>query len=251
MFVMQNPQDDIRIQKHFPAFLIAPAAFGMEPPNMMRVFTQLLKLPIEAFVYSVDMLVKTLQGLQRLTEKGIDSVLAERANAGTEDASIGNSGDDLKDSAVDLSVGATKKENKNMSDQNGNNLGGKNLKLVRYKILFVKRGFEVAFPEQEDLIADDLTPEAFTAWKVAQFIQSLPNIKRPQLWADKNYPHYTSDHPKPADGHIHWLNEDDKKFLRVYYQVLAIYPREEGKEQVEVLQEIRDVLDNRLKPIGG
>ena len=48
------------------------------------------------------------------------------------------------------------------------------LKLVRYKILFVKRDYETAFPEKEELVPDNMTGEAFSAWKVAEFIQQLP-----------------------------------------------------------------------------
>src|SRR5205085_11438328 len=98
--------------------------------------------------------------------------------------------------------------------------------------------------------ADDLSSEAFTAWKIAEFIQNLKHTERPHRWVEKDYPRYEPEHPKPTDGNIHWLNEEDKKYLRIYYHVLATYPREAGKEQVEILQEIRDVLDKRLKPVG-
>jgi hypothetical protein len=47
------------------------------------------------------------------------------------------------------------------------------LKLVRYKILFVKRNYEHAFREHETLVSDDLDSASFSAWKVAEFIQGL------------------------------------------------------------------------------
>ncbi|HEX8632647.1 MAG TPA: hypothetical protein VF703_00695, partial [Pyrinomonadaceae bacterium] len=37
------------------------------------------------------------------------------------------------------------------------------LKLVRYKVLFVKREYEHAFPEQEDLVSENMDGAAFTA----------------------------------------------------------------------------------------
>ena len=52
------------------------------------------------------------------------------------------------------------------------------LKLVRYKILFVKRDYETAFPEQEDLVPDNMTGDGFAAWKVAEFIQQLREKKQ-------------------------------------------------------------------------
>lgn len=68
------------------------------------------------------------------------------------------------------------------------------LKLVRYKVLFVRREYEVAFPEREDLISDNMDGAAFTAWKIGEFIQDLQKrtTSVPQKWHDKNYP------PHPA-----------------------------------------------------
>ena len=40
-------------------------------------------------------------------------------------------------------------------------LNDEQLKLVRYKILFVKRDYETAFPEKEELVADNLSGEGF------------------------------------------------------------------------------------------
>jgi len=103
------------------------------------------------------------------------------------------------------------------------NLRDDTLKLVRYKLLFVKREQEKAFPEQEDLVYDNLDEAAFTAWKVAEFIQNHPNL----------------------------VNEEDKKYLRVYYEVLQRFPREKFKyeeDQIRVLRQIRDHLSTRSAP---
>ena len=78
------------------------------------------------------------------------------------------------------------------------------LKLVRYKILFVKRDYEVAFPEREELVHDNMTGDAFAAWKVAEFIQEL-NRKGtyvPPNWRDGDgklkYPK-GSEHTEKSD----------------------------------------------------
>ena len=61
----------------------------------------------------------------------------------------------------------------------------------------------------------------------------------------QNYPPVKLESP-PASrtpGMINELPEDDKKYLRVYYEVLQRFPREEFKyqqRQIEVLEEIRD-----------
>ena len=59
------------------------------------------------------------------------------------------------------------------------------LKLVRYKILFVKRDYEYPFPEQEELVAENMDEASYTAWKIAQFIQQLKETPIPKKWEDK------------------------------------------------------------------
>lgn len=116
------------------------------------------------------------------------------------------------------------------------------LKLVRYKVLYVRREYEVAFPEREDIISDNMDGDAFTAWKVAEFIQELAHghTEVPRKWTDKGYPQgFTSDDGNYLTGIPH----EDKKYLRVYYEVLERYPREKFKyeeQQIRVLEEIRD-----------
>ena len=117
------------------------------------------------------------------------------------------------------------------------------LKLVRYKVLFVKREYEHAFAEREDLVSDNLDGSAFTAWKVAEFIQELGRgeTRVPHKWAEKGYPSATYR----REGALLGLDEEDKKYLRVYYEVLERYPREKFKyeeQQVRVLEQIRDQL---------
>ena len=152
------------------------------------------------------------------------------------------------------------------------NLNDDMLKLVRYKILFIKRDYEHAFGEQEELVWDNMTDTAFTAWKVAEFIQNLDTIRTPEKWCLKHYPplprsvddpsnepikteaskgESAKESSKAAAGpvlnreFIRWLPEEDKKHIRVYYEVMARYSREKFKHderQIEVLEQIRDRL---------
>jgi hypothetical protein len=117
------------------------------------------------------------------------------------------------------------------------------LKLVRYKVLFVKREYEHAFPEHEDLVPDNMDGSAFTAWKIAEFIQELGRGETllPTRWQVKGY-------PAPefvANGKLIGFKEDDKKYLRIFFEVLERYPRQKFKyeeQQIRVLEEIRDKL---------
>lgn len=124
-------------------------------------------------------------------------------------------------------------------------LGGDDLKLVRYKVLFVKRNYEAAFPEQEALVYDKTDATGFTAWKTAEFIQQLARREThvPHAWRRTGY-EYPPDRPEYRAGDILLgLPDEDKKYLRVYYEVLERYPREPLEyedQQLRILREIRD-----------
>ena len=98
-----------------------------------------------------------------------------------------------------------------------------------------------------------MDPTSFAAWKVAEFIQHLhrDGAEIPNRWRDRNYPSQDKDdngdykYFKPDGKKLMALPEHDKKYLRVYYEVLDRYPREKFKheeQQIRVLEQIRDQL---------
>lgn len=230
----------------------------------------MLKLPLEAFVFGMEMLVKTIQGIQKLTDQGIEAVIdgvAQAPGDGPDNRSDLNTNATIsvKDGAIRDSAETTDKEEVNMtrdydrrdrdgerardrdpecSDKKSQNL----LRLYRYKVLFVKRDYEVAFSEQEELVTDDLRDTDFVAWKIAQFVQNLDKTAVPSKWAEKGYP------SGATNGYINRLPEDDKKYLRVYHQILDTYCREpldyEG-DQLKILGEIRDAINTQTTTFGG
>ena len=116
-------------------------------------------------------------------------------------------------------------------------------KLVRYKVLFVKRGYEHAFSEQEELVSENTDDAAYTAWKIAEFNQELRQGKTaiPRTWLEKGYP--PSEYVQ--NGQLLEIPDDDKRYLRVYYEVLEQYTREQLKyneDQDRELERIKDAL---------
>jgi len=211
--------------------------------SFMRLFGEMMMLPLAVFVQGMELFIKTIQGMQRVADDGMD-VMAGGTTEAADPAPV-RQNDDVSNTTGSETGGAIKddaatnlKEKINMSDTD---LSGKDtLKLVRYKILFIKRDYETAFPEVEELVADSMDDNAYTAWKVAEFIQRLAKHKTlvPARWGQK-YP------PKEYRNGDTLLGfpEEDKKYLRVYFEVLARYDREEFKyheRQIEVLEEIRD-----------
>ncbi len=224
--------------------------------SMMRVFGQLLMLPIAAFVYGVEMLIKTMHGIQQVSNQGIEVMVGSQARLDglpeirAAPVAVAQPDDSISGNHAAHVSGATEttfKEEKPLST-NGERANGLDkdlhddmLKLVRYKILFVRREYEYAFPEQEDLVSDNMDGSAFTAWKIAEFIQDLhrEHTPVPLKWRDKNYP------PKEfiKGDHLTGIPHEDKKYLRVYFEVLERYPREKFKyeeQQIKVLEDIRD-----------
>ncbi|MGC2696639.1 MAG: hypothetical protein WA738_12710 [Candidatus Angelobacter sp.] len=232
-----------------------------EPPNVVHFFGQLLVLPIATFVYGLDMLIKTMQQMQRVTSQSMHVVRGPGPLISPPDSENNIAENHLTSDGID--TGRNENENKEGKflsydySENGldRNLRDDMLKLVRYKILFVKREYEYAFPEREDLVYDNLDGNAFTAWKVAEFVQELARVKDettaegrarvgirvPHKW--KNYPRPEDKDIYTFDGYLTGFPSEDKKYLRVFYQVLERYPREKfrhDERQIEVLEEIRD-----------
>jgi hypothetical protein len=223
--------------------------------NMLWLFGQLLVIPLAALVYSVDLLVKTMREMQKSTSQGIDVILGPSPRLGDPADRDNPTGQGtLKKSDFNAAgMGTTEKQNEILASRGcltalDTNLRDDLLKLVRYKILFVKRGYEHAFPERESLVWDNLEGSAFTGWKIAEFIQSLDR-------RDTIIPHSWTSYPPPTDGKgehkrklkeghfLLGLPEEDKKYLRVFYEVLERFPREKFRyeeRQIEVLEQIRD-----------
>ena len=216
--------------------------------NFMRLFGQMMMLPLTVFVQGMELFIKTIQGMQRVADDGMDVMAGGTTEAAAPDpvrqsdhasntTGSETGGVNKDDAATNL------KEKTKMSDTDLSNKDV--LKLVRYKILFIKRDYETAFPEAEELVSDPMDATGYTAWKIAEFIQRLGRKKTevPSKW--KSYP-VNLDPPEPPyrdNGILLGLPEEDKKYLRVYFEVLHRYDREEAKyeqQEIDVLKQIRD-----------
>jgi len=240
---------------------------------MMHLLGEMLMLPFSVFIYSMEMFVMTIKRMQSAADLGMDVIPGATSQPlggisvgegrpteqtmaggrpqppGQQQAGWGDLHVQTNTSTGISTSGDTGETNqKEILKMPDRNLSDDQLKLVRYKILFVKRDYEVAFPEREDLVYDNMTGEAFTAWKVAEFIQRLDETVVPYSWRRRDYPRtFTNEEKDPMrrrDVFIQRLDERDKKYLRVYYEVLDRYVREEDEDdEVTVLKEIRNAID--------
>jgi hypothetical protein len=250
------------------------ASEGRSSMSMMHLLGQMFLLPFTVFVYGMEMFVRTMRQVQTVADEGLDLTAGggptrEDAQPGlgeftNEPGLIVNAqataqevgGPDSKEPVAIATetlmplrsqrpVGSdTESRELTKEREMDRDLRDDMLKLVRYKVLFVKREYEHAFREQEDLVSENMDGSAFTAWKVAEFIQGLAAKKTnvPTKWG-KTYP----EGYRTGDVLI-GLPDEDKKYLRVYFEVMDRYPREKFKyeeEQISVLEDIRDELKKK------
>jgi hypothetical protein len=252
----------------------------------------MMMMPFSAFAYGMDLFRQMMQGVQQggagpgaqpewqWTSRDFGDV-AESGPGSPAETRGQMAGGDITNRAITTQQPISEEE-KNMSNQGwgggepkaggkGWSCGDENwkvsddcreqaacdrLRLVRYKVLFLKNKFEAAFPEDEELVAEDITKDGFITWKIAEFIQKMERgeIRQPHRWyTENNYPARTKGgRVTTRDGqhYVRALPDKDKKYLRVYSEVLAWYDRERRnyeRDKVDVLEQIRNALtDIRL-----
>jgi hypothetical protein len=227
-----------------------------------------MMIPFAAFVYGVELFAQAVQESSRTASRGLEAVTGsafersqrsdgqrvqtpelERLSPWAEQTTANQLQQEPR-----IEIATTKKEKLSMSYDGGTrrdkDLQDDMLKLVRYKILFVRREYEHAFDEKEDLVYDSMDGAAFAAWKVAEFIQDLHKGKTlvPDKWHKFLKPHHIKD-----GKWLMGLDDDDKKYLRVYYEVLERYTREKFKYEEQQIEILRDIAHNvkDLKSGGG
>jgi hypothetical protein len=219
-------------------------------PSFVRLFGQMVMLPFTVFVQGMELFIKTIQEMQKATDEGMN-VMAGQATQTADSAPSGqrdlasSTTSSLTDGITRDGAATTLKEEREM-DQD---LSGEDtLKLVRYKILFVKRDYEWAFDEKEDLVSYSTTAPDWAALKISEFTENLKTTRVPEKWKKKNY-------PKNASGeNIMEIPSEDRKYIRIYFEVLQRWDREEAeydKQQVEVLREIREEIGGVRAGISG
>src|SRR5215216_2163316 len=170
---------------------------------MMRLLNQMIRLPLTAFVYSLEMFVKTMQGIQRIADRSIDEMVIGVTET------LGDSGDQI-----------TQKEDANMSDQD---LSGDDLKYVSYSILFTKRDLEATLKEEkQDLVNYSTNGGSYGGLKLAHFMKKVfeKKIKRPEVWRENNYP------PDAKDDTDWTIPKEDEKYITFVYWVDRRIPKQ-------------------------
>jgi hypothetical protein len=217
---------------------------------MMNFFSQMMMLPVQAFVFSLEMMARTMRGLQGFTRPNADR---GRTMPGDATYRRGNDNLDCVARAVMPSPADRNRSSRACSSQNpasdkektvdDQDLSGDDLKYVSYSILFTKRDLETVLEARQDDVVNYSTDGAsYGALKVSEFFKRLSDgLKRSKLWIDRNYP----SNPKYLKGKDEFTDipSVDRKYVTFEYKVLRRMKRqvkEYDKDQVDVLREIKD-----------
>lgn len=242
-----------------------------------QFFGQMMMMPFSAVVYGLQIFMQMLQGMQQMSGPG----MGMPGMGGSVEGGAGQSSSGAGQSVAANTGRTTREEERTMSEQKWSGGSGPQttgglgqswgsggdqgwsvreecrdsepcdrLRLVRFKVLFLKRDLEIAFDEQEELVAEDMPKDGFISWKIAEFIQQMSRgeVKQPAKWKEKGYPSNTAG-GKVENGNVISLPDKDKRFLRVFVQVLEWYDRERmnyERDQVDVLRDIRDILRGKI-----
>lgn len=131
-------------------------------------------------------------------------------------------------------------------------------KLVRWNVVFLKRGLEAVLPrperprpdggggdgddlEYEELVSGSTSQEDFRNAKLVQVSSNLGRVRRPPLWVAQGYP------PGVTGPYVEYLPPGDGKYLRVYSRVLSTYELPSVDWCEEQVTAIRDI----ARELGG
>jgi hypothetical protein len=173
----------------------------------------------------MEVLVKGMRGFQNLMEQGIDLVTHEPSE-------IHKRLEGGNDPQIDLPVSSTvaqssdfitpnsvQKEQVSMSDtyHDDDDLGTDDLKVVRWRVIFKKRDYEVTLAQGSDLIGYKTSAASLSGIKISDFLKAARNGKKVDVFdklKEKGY------EPKGKSG-VNWsIPEDDMRYVTFIYKIV-------------------------------
>ena len=217
---------------------------GEQYLNIASLIGRVMIIPLAAFVYSMEMLIKNMQQMQRVTSDGMRMMAGENLLEGVDAHRTTGSTMSVMNEAVTGCNVDNAKEQKRMTNgysADQTNLSGEELKLVRYTPNFRKRNFEYAWPSDQELVTNDRSESDLEAQRLGNFMSKLDKTARPEIWVKRNYP------PTEKGTNINTIPDEDKKFMYVLVEVLQRFPRDKGQyqdDQLKYLAGIKDAIEN-------
>jgi hypothetical protein len=195
---------------------------------MLKFLGQMLKLPVAAFVASVEILARAMRDFQKSVDQTIETATS--------------AADSLKQFDRERTpemLDCTDVEDVHMPDQD---LSSDDLKYVSYSIVFTKRDYEATLESYRHQVVNYSTNGgSYGGIKIAHFMSSVARgeVERPQTWKENNY-------PKDAIDDRHWtIPEEDERYITFIYEVEQRLPKETSdydRRKTRALEEISNKL---------
>jgi hypothetical protein len=203
---------------------------GFETPTLARhpgaglrvswIFGRMLMLPWTLLTYSLETMLLTMRQLEESTGRSTAGAPASGAtsapSAPREQLPAAAPPTPYRQETANPPTFARET---NMSDTS---LSDDLVKLVRYTIVNIERDREAIVGRGEEIVTDNLSDDAFASWMIAK--------------------HVPLDSYKGKNG---WGEDDARKSLRVCYEVLGRWPKQDRKyekRQLEILEGIKEAL---------
>lgn len=199
-------------------------------------------LPVATFFYSLEMFAKTVQGIQEMVSHSMNAMAGEitqlfdNTPSGKSDAPSAVPSDTHNGRAPTTTQTPQQKE-RHMPDQD---LGGDDLKYVRYSIVFTKRDYETTLQADRLELVDYATDGAsYGGLKLVEFFTNPRGFPHPQEWTGTDAYPLGAETKDPLT--INDIPDEDRKYVTFIYQVDRRLPKNADdyeKRQARALEAI-------------
>lgn len=206
--------------------------------GLLDVVGRMVRLPLAGMLFTMEQMAAVVERVDRATERGWNEVVLRldpgalepsppapvpgprrpyrsRASPDRRPAAGAGGADEEYPGVGEPNAATETKEGKTVPDTN---LSDDMVKLVRYSVVSIKRDDEKPLLVGKEKVFDDnLDGEAFTTWVTSEV------------------------------ANAHGLSAEDRKYLRVSYEVLGRWPKQDRKyeqRQLEKLKGIQEAIEN-------
>ena len=202
------------------------------PTQMIKLLGQMLKLPVAAFVASLELITRAMRDLQRTFEESVEVLASGATEALTPQAT-----------AAEVRPQGEKNSNSEDVHMPDQDLSGDDLKYVAYSIVFTKRDFEATLRRQENELVNYPTDGgSFGGLKISHFMRDVlaGRVPRPPEWTGpNNYP------PGETRAYGWSFVQEDERYIQFVYEVTQRIAKQDAdydRRQARALEAIRDRL---------
>lgn len=227
---------------------------------MMQMFGQMMWMPVSMLTCWMNVLASAMRGMQQPGWQGFDTSNRYGTAPGT---GFPEAGTDRDNNQRAQGNGATQgKEGRTMSDCCCCDHDHREVKLVEYTIVSIKRCDERIIAKGQVIYSDDMSDEAFATWVIARYLQGEDLTVADRRGEYRERPgegtedreRWEREESEARDRRLRErrIDPDEKRYLRVYHHVLESWPRPDkdccDDRQIDVLRGIERAIRDAFGP---